>query len=175
MTKIINLYGGPGTGKSTAAAYLYWFLKNRGENAELVREYVKDWAWEGRKIGPYDQLYFLSKQTRRETLMYGKVTHIVTDSPVMLGAYYASRYSPPDIAQSVLHSVQGFYRQAAKDGHQHLHVFLKRTKAYNQAGRFESEAEALQIDDEMQKFLTEQGVAYSLSGTSPAELQSIFT
>jgi hypothetical protein len=72
VTRIINLYGGPGTGKSTSAAFLYYLLKNDNVNAELVREYVKDWAWEKRSINTYDQLYLLGKQIRKESLLYGK-------------------------------------------------------------------------------------------------------
>lgn len=72
-TTIINLYGGPGAGKSTSAAFLYYLLKANGFNVELVREYVKDWAWEKRVITNYDQIYFLGKQVRRESLLYGIV------------------------------------------------------------------------------------------------------
>ncbi len=54
-TTIINLYGGPGAGKSTSAAYLYYLLKCQQENVELVREYVKKWAWENRPCGVYDE------------------------------------------------------------------------------------------------------------------------
>jgi len=49
MTRVINLLGGPGVGKSTAAAKLFAKYKDEGKSVELVREYVKDWAWEGRK------------------------------------------------------------------------------------------------------------------------------
>ena len=56
-TTIINLYGGPGAGKSTSASDLFVILKERGVNAELAREYVKRWAWERRGISPYDQFY----------------------------------------------------------------------------------------------------------------------
>ena len=34
-TTIINLYGGPGTGKSTSAAQLYAFLKQQGMEVTL--------------------------------------------------------------------------------------------------------------------------------------------
>lgn len=64
-TTIINLYGGHGSGKSTSAAYYYYVMKKDGLNVELVRQYVKDWAWEGRKITTNDQIYFLGKQVRR--------------------------------------------------------------------------------------------------------------
>jgi ATP:corrinoid adenosyltransferase len=67
-TTVISLFAGPGAGKSTSAAYLYAHLKNRGVNSELVREYVKDRAWEERQIGTYDQIYFLGKQVRREAM-----------------------------------------------------------------------------------------------------------
>src|SRR5256885_11799690 len=94
ITTIFDLYGGPGTGKSTSAALMYAMLKQKGVNSELVREYVKDWAWDDRKINTYDQLYLMGKQIRRESMLYGKVDAIVSDSPVMMGIYYSGRYSP---------------------------------------------------------------------------------
>jgi adenylylsulfate kinase-like enzyme len=39
---VINLFGGPGTGKSTLAAALFTDLKMKGINAELVTEFAKD-------------------------------------------------------------------------------------------------------------------------------------
>lgn len=145
-TTIINLYGGPGTGKSTSAAYFYYLLKAAGKNVELVREYVKDWAWEGRKISTYDQIYFLGKQVRRESMLYGKVDWIVTDSPVMMNLYYAQRYCTLSLGEGVRAATLSFYRQASEDGHKHLHVFLKRNKPYLSEGRYQTEAEALEID-----------------------------
>ena len=39
---IINLFGGPGTGKSTGAAYIFAKLKMCGVNCELITEFAKD-------------------------------------------------------------------------------------------------------------------------------------
>lgn len=39
---LINLFGAPGTGKSTGAAYIFSQLKMKGINAELVTEFAKD-------------------------------------------------------------------------------------------------------------------------------------
>lgn len=155
MTVVINFYGGPGTGKSTSAAYTYALLKGRGDNAELVREYVKEWAWEGRRINAYDQLYFLGKQLRKESLLYGHVSHIVTDSPVLLGVFYARRYSPPAIARGVEAAAIAYYQQAAADGHHHYHVMLDRSKTYNPAGRYQSESEARALDGGIRDVLSE--------------------
>lgn len=46
---VINLFGEPGAGKSTGAAYVFAMLKMNGVNAELVTEYAKDITWEETK------------------------------------------------------------------------------------------------------------------------------
>lgn len=152
-TTIISMYGGPGAGKSTSAAYMYYLLKAAGENTELVREYVKDWAWEGRKIDTYDQIYFLGKQARHESMLFGKVKWLVTDSPIFMNYFYAQLYSPRKLAEGVKAAVLAFYDQTIEDGHKHHHVLLHRTKPYMQEGRYQNEKEALSIDDGVERML----------------------
>jgi hypothetical protein len=41
MTKIINLFGGPGIGKSTQAAGLYYEMKKLNMNVEMPYEFPK--------------------------------------------------------------------------------------------------------------------------------------
>jgi hypothetical protein len=152
-TTIISLYGGPGAGKSTSAAYMYYLLKAAGENAELVREYVKDWAWEGRKIDTYDQIYFLGKQVRKESMLLGKVKWLVTDSPIFMNLHYASIYCTPLLSEGVRAAVLAYYNQTLDDGHKHYHIMLHRNNPYNSEGRYQSEAEALAIDDGVERML----------------------
>jgi nicotinamide riboside kinase len=175
MSKVINLYGGPGTGKSTSAAYLFYLLKSQGKNAELVREYVKDWAWEGRNISTYDQIYLLGKQVRRESLLYGKVDYIVTDAPVMLGIYYASKFSPLSVSEGVRAQTLSYYRQAAEDGHTHYHVFLERSKPYNSAGRFQTEDQAKNIDNGVYGMLADLRIPFVKCGTDRENLDQLLT
>ena len=172
-TTIVNLYGGPGAGKSTSAAYLYYMLKKQGANVELVREYVKDWAWEKRNITTFDQIYFLGKQTRRESMLYGKVKWIVTDSPVMMNLYYAHRYCSPSLAEGVRAGTLSFYRQAAEDGHKHVHVLLERTKPYAAEGRYQTEAEAKEIDGGVKRVLEDLKVSYLTSTPDEEDLLKI--
>ena len=47
-TIIVNLFGGPGTGKSTGAAYIFSQLKLAGIDCEFVSEFAKDKVWERR-------------------------------------------------------------------------------------------------------------------------------
>jgi hypothetical protein len=170
MTRVINLYGGPGTGKSTSAALLFGMLKMAGENAELVREYVKEWAWEGRRPGEFDQLYFMGKQMRKESMLYGKVDWIVTDSPVMLGVYYARNFAPMAVADGVEMAVRSYYMQARKSSVEHNHVMLKRSKPYNPAGRYQTEAEAKAIDAELEDVLPIPSGELITCGTEPKDL-----
>ena len=157
-TTIINLYGGPGAGKSTSAAYLYYLLKCQNANVELVREYVKDWAWEGRAFGAYDEIYFLGKQVRHESMLFGKVNWIVTDAPVYMTAYYASIYCSSTLAQGIKATADSFYQQAAEDGHQHLHIMLNRIRPYIQEGRYQSESQAHAVDDGVVSMLHNSGI-----------------
>lgn len=173
MTTIVNFYGGPGTGKSTSAAFLFYFFKSLGKRAELVREYVKDWAWEGRKISVYDQLYFFGKQVRKESLVYGKVDYLVTDSPVMLGVLYARDYTPPVVATAVELATVAFYRQAENDGHKHVHVFLERSKRYDPEGRFQTEEQAKDIDARLMKLLDELRIPYVTCPTDEDSLREL--
>lgn len=158
MGKVICLYGGPGTGKSTTAAHLFALLKQGGVNAELVSEYVKEWAWEGRHILPGDQYYFLAKQSRRERIRFKDVDVMVTDSPIWLSAVYEQEHEPaPHVAQTL---IDKHVRIAHEAGFQHRHVFLRRTKAYNPKGRWQTEPEAKDIDEKIRSYLATQNLTF---------------
>ena len=146
MTTVINLFGGPGTGKSTSAAYLFSQLKMRGHSAELVAEYAKTWAWQDRKIGDFDQFYLFGKQTHHESRLFGKVDWIVTDSPVLLCSVYARRYNTAEIADAMAEVVQAYYRRAEELEHKHVDVRLQRSKPFDSRGRYENEEQAREID-----------------------------
>lgn len=47
-TLIINLFGGPAAGKSTAATGIFCLLKMHWVRCELVTEFAKDLVWEER-------------------------------------------------------------------------------------------------------------------------------
>jgi hypothetical protein len=131
---VIDLYGGPGTGKSTTAAGLYALLKQNGVNAELATEYAKDIVWEGRNYLLSDQLYIFAKQNRKLCRLYGKVDVIVTDSPLLLCYYYSGN-------EHILALILEEMKRA-----RHLHVMLRRQKAYNPSGRMQTESQAKEID-----------------------------
>lgn len=165
--KIICLYGGPGTGKSTTAAALFVELKHKEQNVELVREYIKDWVWEKRKVLPQDQFYIAAKQARKEKILFEDNDYIITDSPLHLGAYFEQKYEEPPYMGPIL--IQKHSTYAKEHGFEYLHVFLKRVKKYNPKGRFETEDQAKQVDIEMKTFLQNQGINfYEITANSQA-------
>jgi hypothetical protein len=158
MATVLSLYAGPGAGKSTCAAYLFAQLKAKGYNVELVREYIKDWAWENRQLSTYDQFYILGKQIRRESFLLDKVDYIVTDSPVWVCCYYSEALSPPLVRHGVEACAQGYYQQAQVEGHGYKHLWVKRPGNFDPRGRYHNEEEALKVDEEMRLFLRNRGV-----------------
>ena len=45
-TLVVNLFGGPGCGKSTLMAGIFHQLKLKGYDCEMVTEFMKDLVWE---------------------------------------------------------------------------------------------------------------------------------
>ena len=93
---VINLFGGPGCGKSTTMARLFADLKARGYNVEMVSEFAKDLVYEQRQETMKDELYIFAKQHHRLFRVIDKVDIIITDRPLLLTNIYTSLYLPDD-------------------------------------------------------------------------------
>lgn len=157
-TICINLFAGPGAGKSTAAAALFAELKNRGESVELVREYVKSWAWANRDVKPSDDIYLLGKQAAYESRLYGKVKYIVTDSPVLLAGMYALRRGDPK--QNYVNDAALGFINAHSDQVEYRNIFLNRVKDYVTEGRYETESQAKEMDDFIKSYFRIFSIPY---------------
>lgn len=167
MTTIINIFGGPGTGKSSCAANVFALLKAKDLNVELVREYVKDFVWENRQRYPMDQIYIMGKQMRREQVCLGKVDYIVTDSPVDLSFIYEQHYDPaPHVCGEVIKKYKKINEQ---NGHTYVNIFLHRVKKYNPNGRYQDEEGAKLVDRLILDYLKNNGIYFvEFGGTAEA-------
>lgn len=156
-TKVINLLGGSGLGKSTTAALLYGEMKNREQSVELVREFVKEWAWEGKKPSSIGQSIIYGRQLEREALLYGKVDYIVTDSPLILCSVYRSFYYGTDIiAPLILKDIEHLDEM----GVEQVNFLLKRSKQFKSEGRFEDESTARRVDEAVLTFMNYHKIPY---------------
>lgn len=134
-TKVINLFGGPGTGKSTTAAAVFAQLKSLGVDCELSSEFAKDLVWEQRYDTFKDQLYIFAKQAHRLFRLVGKVDVVITDSPLFLTCYYGK--DDKALSKFCIDYVERF---------DNANYFLVREKKYNPNGRNQTEEEAKEID-----------------------------
>ena len=152
--KLINIFGGPGIGKSTISADLYVKLKNSNVNCELVREYAKDLVWHERSKCLEDQVYVTAKQYHDLFMLKSKVDVCITDSPIMLGVYYNKLHSKhnKEFNDFIFYLHNTFKNQ--------LNVLLKRKKKYNVKGRIQTEDEAIKIDNEIELLLKQYNIPY---------------
>lgn len=138
--RVINLYGGPGSGKSTTAAAVFAVLKGRGYNAELAREWCKGPVWDGYHAALADQVYLFGKQYRElARFARGGVEVVVSDSPLLLSVTYGAAEGEYFAA----------YVRQVNARFENFDVFLTRAKPYNSAGRCQDEAGARALDAEM--------------------------
>ena len=158
MVILINLLGSPSCGKTTLSAQLFADLKIRNLNAELCPEYVKAWAWELKKIGPFSQFYIFGKEVYHQSRLFDKVDFIISDSPAMLSAFYHYYYNKNGALNEVC---QNYYKLAEKSGVEVLNFFLPRKKKYIQQGRYQTEKEADEVAEGLKKWLAEQGYTYT--------------
>jgi hypothetical protein len=157
MTTVINLFGGSGCGKSTTAALLFARMKLLGFHVELVREYVKYWAWNDRKVREWDQLYLLGKQSAYESMLYGKLDYIVTDSPILLaGMYQEFRSNGKDTY--VRDAAEAFMKHAEGQGVVYRNFILKRGKPFDPRGRWENANQAVELDLFIERQLNTRGM-----------------
>ena len=136
-TLVVNLYGGPGTGKSTGAGIITGLLKAAGVDAEYVSEVAKDKVWEENREALSNQAYMFGSQYYRISRVLGKVDVIVTDSPLLLAFIYNHDERLGTAFNAVALNVATSYDT--------LEVLLERTKKYNPNGRMQTEAESDEI------------------------------
>lgn len=151
-TIVVNLFGAPGAGKSTGAAYVFYCLKAAGINAELVTEFAKDKVWEKNEKVFINQAYIFGKQSYRQTRLLDEVDVIVTDSPLFLSIYYNnSEILGEDFNRVVYNVFESF---------NNMNYFVGRTKPYNPKGRFQDETGSDNISRELANLLTDYNICY---------------
>jgi len=138
--RVVNLFGGPGSGKSTTAAGLFYAMKKMRLEVELVTEYAKDMVWEGRHNILEDQLYIFAKQQRRiSRLKSHNIDWVITDSPISLGLVYLRDGALSGHFNGLVMEVFNSF-----DNHNFL---LQRNFEYNPIGRNQKDVQEASIYD----------------------------
>ncbi|UYO47816.1 ATP-binding protein [Rhodopseudomonas palustris] len=149
--KVINLWAGPGAGKSTTAAGLFFKMKCAGYKVELVTEYAKDLTYERQWSLRRCQMHVSREQARRQRRLLNQVDYCITDSPLLLGLHYAR---PHDLSK-----VRRFVEQQWSL-YDNVNFYINRVKPYQSYGRSGDEKGAWVIDRALRVLLDENNISY---------------
>ena len=152
---IVNLFGGPSSGKSTTAAGIFHRLKMQGINCEIVTEFAKHMTWKEDFNTLKNQVYVHAKQHDRMFHLVDKVDVIITDSPTIMGLIYCDWDVFPKSFETMV--VDLFHGQG-----ENMNYLLRRTKPYQTAGRSQTEDEAKEKDWQIVDLISRHGIECSI-------------
>ena len=163
MSKLINLFGGPGIGKSSIASGITYKLKKKHIRVNNPYEFPKLLAWDKNNEAIKDQLYVLANQHRGIAQSYGKVDYIVIDSPIMFSLIYKTYYNTGYPAEFY----GEHFNQLIVDLHKkydNINILLERTDEgkHNDDERYQTLQESLEIDKLCKRILDENNIPYHI-------------
>jgi len=173
MSKLINLFGGPGIGKSSIANGITYKLKKKHISCNNPYEFPKKLAWDHNIPAISDQLYVFANQHRGIAECYGKVDYIVIDSPILFSTIYHHYYTEGYPA--------GFYGQPFHDLVLDLHsrydsinILLERGDSiHNNDERFQKLEQSIEIDKLCKKILDDNDIPYHTIKVGPKTVKKV--
>lgn len=149
---VVNIAGGPGTGKSILTAKLFAKLKEKFISCEISSEYIKRKLREDARKVVQNQIYIFAKQQFQLFGMKDNVDVIITDSPFFLCSIYDSTECP--LLKALILKEYSSY--------ENLTYLIKRDDSvpYEQEGRYQDKEGAKLVDVKVEKFLQENKIPY---------------
>lgn len=148
--KMINFFGEPGAGKSTAMLGLTYYMKLMGLSAENTPEFFKELIYEESDTAKFGgQLHILDQQNLRQARLIGKNDFTISDCPLPLIGYYTDK----DYINGFHDMVTSLFNQ-----YDNVNYFILRNHEYENEKRNHSEEESNKIAVELPLYLRKHGV-----------------
>lgn len=178
MSTIINLFGGPGVGKSSIAAGLTYQLKKNHITCDNPYEFPKLLAWDENYSAISDQLYVVANQHRGIVKSYGKVDYIILDSPILLSLIYKDYYNEKRgcdyPSRLYMESFDNMILDMHK-GYDTINILLKRVGGlHNEKERYHSLEESIEIDNMIQEQLEFHNIEHFIIEVGENVLSEIY-
>lgn len=145
---VINLFGGPCSGKSTTAYLLFGELKKLGYNVEIISEYAKKLTYkEDFKTLQNEQLHIFSHQLLDYRILNNQVDIAIAESPLLLSIIYNDINKAEDFPyfnDLILHEYNKY---------DNINIFINRETNYQNVGRYQSLEESKTIDENIKILL----------------------
>ncbi len=136
---IVNFFGAPGSGKSTAAHALFYLFKKLGDyKVEFMPEPCKLKAYDDHlHIDFKTQLPIIAAYLREFERLKDKVDILILDGSLLLGYFYTD-------SQLIQEFITELYRN-----YDNYAVYVPKLKSYSALGRNQSELEADELRETM--------------------------
>jgi predicted ATPase len=156
---IVNLFGGPGAGKTTLAYYLAYRFKQAGFRAELVGEAARELIYDrnnpkegGVAAQLIDNQFLISglQAERFKRLERHGIEVAIADSPLKMGLLYVKEH---DMRWALTAAIEAFN----KDFQHQINVLVQRTRGkYDMESRAQTEDEAVELDRRIEALIGHQ-------------------
>lgn len=144
-TRVLNFFGGPGAGKSTIKAGVFFYLKCAHLRTAQIEEYATECSFEQDWETIRNQSKVMAEQERRQARLVGQVDWIVTDSPLVLSNIYASgAFDTQEFRDEV-------WRRF--DAYNNVNIWIERVQPYQEYGRHHTESQAREIDERLKNMM----------------------
>ncbi len=157
-TKVINIIGGPGCGKSMFSAAIVLFLYLHGKTVETIPDHAKALVWQRNYEVLKNQYFIAQRQFEMLNLLDGQVQFLMTESALPQSLYYNETYEPNicDVAKTRSQILE-WHRL-----HDNINILVERgDKRYVRAGRFQEEEQACAIDRGLRELMDREGIPYT--------------
>lgn len=148
---LINIFAGPGAGKSTLAALLYGELKRQHIEVEYVSEYPKQLVYEENVLSLQNQILVFATQHHRIWTAARHNQIVITDSPILLSTIYNDGISEN-------------FKALIKEMHSkftNLNIVLQRVESFHSmTGRIHTLNESMTIDQKIRQTLDDMQEDY---------------
>lgn len=162
---VINLWGEPGSGKSTTTGGLFFLLKINKYKVEPVNEVAKEMVWEGRKNMFGDQISIFAEQNRRLLRLepHG-LDFAISDSPLPLPIIYKPEGYLRHFDALVMEQFNHY---------NNINYLLQRTASFETIGRLHNEEEAAFLAEKMRRFMDDSHIPYTVLEANPRTPETI--
>lgn len=150
---VINLIGGPGCGKSTTMAGVFYKLKKQGVNCEIATEFTKDKVWEEDYRVLDDQLYIIAKQFHRISRLIDKVDIVVMDTSLLSSIIYDKMNSQ---------ALKNFCLETFHQFNNMVFFIDREDIKFQTEGRVESYEKSKAIDETYKALMDECNIPYTI-------------
>lgn len=165
---VVNLFAGPGAGKTTTMAGVFSKLKLDNINCEMATEFAKELTWEERTVALSNSIYVFGEQQYRLYKLGRKVDIILTDAPLLIQYYFNKKYNFNEDENFDKLIINEFKR------HNNLNFFINRTKPFNPKGRNQTEEESIQASKEIKTILDELEIPYLIIDGDVKGIEKIY-